>query len=43
MYAGAGDKGGPPHVSLCSRTRTAKDAERTGDFEPLGAGKAPTK
>ncbi len=43
VYAGAADeKNKPLHVSLCSRTRTDKEAEKSGDFKALGEGKAPT-
>jgi hypothetical protein len=40
VYAYAGTNGGPLHVSLCSRTRTAKEAEASDDFKELGEGKA---
>jgi hypothetical protein len=40
VYAHAGPKGGPLHVSLCSRTRTAEEAEASEDFKLLGDGKA---
>ena len=43
VYAGAGEKDKPLHVSLCSRTRTEKEAEKSGDFKELGEGKAPGK
>lgn len=43
IYAHAAEKDKPLHVSLCSRTRTEKEAETSGDFKALGEGKAPTK
>lgn len=44
VYAHAqGEKAKPLHVSLCSRTRTQKEAEASGDFKALGEGKAPKK
>ncbi len=43
VYAhGAGKKGDLLQVSLCSRSRSAKTAEGTGDFKDLGDGKTPT-
>jgi len=41
VYAGVEEKNKPLHVSLCSRTRTEKEAETSGDFKELGDGKAP--
>jgi hypothetical protein len=35
------DKNKQLHVSLCSRTRTEKQAEEAGDFKELGEGKKP--
>jgi hypothetical protein len=43
VYAGRSDKDKPLHVSLCSRTRTEKEAQTSGDFKELGDGKAPAK
>ena len=43
VYASASEKDKPMRVSLCSRTRTEKEAEKSGDFKELGAGKAPGK
>jgi hypothetical protein len=43
VYAGKEERGKTLHVSLCSRTRTEKEAETSGDFKELGAGKAPAK
>ncbi|MCE9562993.1 MAG: hypothetical protein K8U57_13200 [Planctomycetes bacterium] len=43
VYANAGEKDKPLRVSLCSRTRTEKEAEKSGDFKELGEGKAPGK
>jgi hypothetical protein len=43
VYAGVEEKGKPLGVSLCSRTRTEKEAESSGDFKELGEGKAPAK
>jgi hypothetical protein len=43
VYARAVDKDKPLHVSLCSRTRTEKQAEMSDDFKELGEGKAPAK
>lgn len=43
VYASASEKGKPLRVSLCSRTATAKDAEKAGDFKELGDGTAPKK
>jgi hypothetical protein len=43
VYAGKEDKGKTLHVSLCSRTRTDEEAEKSGDFKELGEGKAPNK
>jgi hypothetical protein len=43
VYARAAEKDKPLHVSLCSRTRTEKEAEKSGDFKELGEGKAPAK
>lgn len=43
VYASGGEKGKPLRVSLCSRTATAKDAEKEGDFKELGDGTAPKK
>jgi hypothetical protein len=41
VYAHAEPKQKTLHVSLCSRTRTVKEAETDGDFKELGEGKAP--
>ena len=41
VYAHAQEKGKPLRVSLCSRTRTEKEAETSGDFKELGAGRSP--
>jgi hypothetical protein len=41
VYAHGRDKDAPLRVSLCSRTRTAKEAEVSKDVEELGEGKAP--
>lgn len=38
-----GEKDKTLRVSLCSRTRTEKEAEKSGDFKELGEGKAPGK
>jgi hypothetical protein len=43
IYAHAQEKDKPLRVSLCSRTRTVKEAEASGDFKELGEGKAPGK
>src|SRR5262249_49937183 len=43
VYAHAREKDKPLRVSLCSRTRTEKEAEKSGDFKELGEGKAPAK
>ena len=43
VYAGKEDKGKALHVSLCGRTRTEKEAEKSGDFKELGEGKVPSK
>lgn len=43
IYAHGGEKGQTLRVSLCSRTRTKDQAEKSGDFKELGEGKAPTK
>jgi len=43
IYAGGGEKDKPLRVSLCSRTRTEKEAEKSGDFKELGEGTAPVK
>lgn len=43
VYASEQAKDKPLHVSLCSRTRTDKEAEKSGDFKELGAGKAPSQ
>jgi hypothetical protein len=43
IYTGAEDKNKTLRVSLCSRTRTEKQAEMDGDFKELGEGKAPKK
>jgi len=40
VYAGA-EKDKSLRVSLCSRTRTEKQAEESGDFKDLGEGKKP--
>ena len=42
IYAGAGEKDKPLHVSLCSRTRAQEQAKKSDDFKELGEGKAPT-
>jgi hypothetical protein len=41
VYAGV-EKDKSLRVSLCSRTRTEKEAEKSGDFKDLGEGKKPT-
>lgn len=41
VYAGA-EKDKSLRVSLCSRTRTETEAEKSGDFKDLGEGKKPT-
>lgn len=43
VYAHASEKDKPLNVSLCSRTRTKKDADTSGDFKELGEGTAPEK
>jgi hypothetical protein len=43
VYAHNRDKEAGLRVSLCSRTRTAKQAEESQDFAELGEGKVPTK
>lgn len=43
VYARAGEKDKPMHVSLCSRTRTKDEADKSGDFKELGEGKAAKK
>jgi hypothetical protein len=43
VYTSAGEKNKPMRVSLCSRTRTKEQAEKSGDFKELGEGKAPAK
>lgn len=41
VYAHRDEKQKTLNVSLCSRTRTEKEAEKDGDFKELGAGSAP--
>jgi hypothetical protein len=43
IYAHAPGKDKSLHVSLCSRTRTEKEAEKSSDFKELGEGRAPAK
>ena len=43
VYARALEKNQPMHVTLCSRTRTEQEAEKSGDFKELGEGKASQK
>lgn len=41
VYAREEEKQKTLHVSLCSRTRTEKEADQSGDFKELGEGQVP--